>query len=74
MTACLRTREASEYIGITASTLEKMRGSGTGPLFVRATPKIILYRKADLDRWLSDRVCQSTADRTTADKTMAAFP
>ena len=61
--ACLRTPEASKYLSIAESTLEKMRVTGTGPQFVRVGTRTVAYRKADLDAFLDARVCTSTADR-----------
>lgn len=59
---CLRTPEASRYLEIPESTLEKMRVTGTGPSFVRYGTKSVRYRIADLDAWLATRVCKTTAD------------
>jgi len=64
--ACMRTPEASKYLGIAESTLEKMRVTGTGPAFIRVGTKTVVYRKADLDAYLAARVCKSTADRPMA--------
>lgn len=59
---CLRTPEASRYLSIPESTLTKMRVTGTGPKFVRYGTKSVRYRKADLDAWLENRLCMTTAD------------
>jgi excisionase family DNA binding protein len=62
MQNCMRTPDAAEYLGIPKSTLEKMRLTGDGPLYVKAG-RIVVYRKSDIDRWLECRVRQSTAGR-----------
>jgi predicted DNA-binding transcriptional regulator AlpA len=64
--ACLRTPEASKFLGIAESTLEKMRVTGTGPVFIRIGTRTVAYRKQDLDAFLAARVCQSTLDRPMA--------
>ena len=45
----LRTVEAAEYIGLTASSLEKMRGRGCGPRFVKLGSRAVGYRLDDID-------------------------
>lgn len=51
----LRTPEAAEYLGLAASTVEKMRLTGDGPRFVRLGGRAIGYDIADLDAWLDGR-------------------
>ena len=48
----LRTPAAAEYLGIAASTLEKMRVSGTGPEFERVGKKAIVYSVEALEGYL----------------------
>jgi predicted DNA-binding transcriptional regulator AlpA len=64
--ACMRTPAASRYIGIAASTLNKMRLTGDGPLFVKVGPRAVAYRRSDLDAWLEVRVRRSTSDGPAA--------
>jgi len=57
-----RTRQAAEYCGLAASTLEKMRGAGTGPRFIRLG-RAVGYDLRDLDRWLDgQRECSNRRD------------
>jgi predicted DNA-binding transcriptional regulator AlpA len=58
----LRTPEAAEYAGLSASTLEKLRLTGNGPAFQKAGPKIVVYYPDELDRWLSGQRRTSTSD------------
>lgn len=59
----LRTREAAEYIGLSASTLEKNRRTeGEGPPFVRISPNVVGYDIADLDVWLDEIKAQGCVD------------
>ena len=48
----LRTPDAAAYLGLSASTLEKMRSKGGGPRFKRLGGRAIGYDVRDLDRWL----------------------
>jgi predicted DNA-binding transcriptional regulator AlpA len=50
-----RTREAAEYLGLAASTLEKMRLSSDGPRFVRLGGRAVGYDVRDLDSWLDQQ-------------------
>jgi predicted DNA-binding transcriptional regulator AlpA len=57
---CLRSPEAARYLGISESTLNKTRLTGEGPPFVKVTPRVVAYRKADLDAYLEARLCRSS--------------
>ena len=48
----LRTREAAEYIGLSPSTLEKIRLQKKGPRFIRLGGRAVGYDIRDLDAWL----------------------
>ena len=48
----LRTQDAAAYVGLSPSTIEKMRCYGGGPKFIRLGGRAIGYDIADLDRWL----------------------
>ena len=61
----LRTPAAAEYIGIAASTLEKMRVSGTGPEFERVGKKAIVYSVDALETYLAQRRARSTSETDT---------
>jgi predicted DNA-binding transcriptional regulator AlpA len=67
----LRTPQAAEYVGLSASTLEKYRLYGTGPPYQKAGGKIIVYRPEDLDAWLNARRRRSTSDQTPISETGA---
>ena len=58
----LRTPEAAEYVGLSASTLEKFRLTGNGPVYQKAGSKIVIYRVEDLDAWLNAQRRNSTSD------------
>jgi excisionase family DNA binding protein len=52
---------AARYVGLSASTLAKMRLSGNGPAFLKLGRRV-LYRRADLDAWLESRLARNTSD------------
>lgn len=54
----LKTPEAARYLGLSASLLRKMRLRGCddpgvpGPSYIKLGPSLVLYERAELDRWL----------------------
>ncbi len=57
----LRVREAAARLGLSKSTLDKMRCDGRGPKFVKITGKIVGYDPADLDAYTESRKTTPTA-------------
>jgi len=47
----LRTEEAAAYVGLSKSTLEKLRVTGGGPVYA-ALGRVVVYRLEDLDAWV----------------------
>jgi hypothetical protein len=47
----LDTKNAALYLGLKEKTLAMMRGSGTGPKFIKRGR--VFYFKEDLDAWLN---------------------
>lgn len=60
--AKLRSREAAGYLGISPSTLAKMRLRGTGPVYLKIGARVVVYDRADLDRYVAARRRTSTSD------------
>lgn len=58
--ALLNVRQAAARLGLSKSTLDKMRAAGKGPRFVKSTDRAIRYDPVDLERWISAR--RSTPD------------
>jgi predicted DNA-binding transcriptional regulator AlpA len=58
----LRVREAAARLGLSKSTLDKMRCDGRGPRFVKITGKIVGYDPDDLDAYAEARKRQSASD------------
>jgi excisionase family DNA binding protein len=52
---------AARYMGISPSTLAKMRLSGDSPSFLKLGRRV-LYRRTDIDAWLESRVAHNTSD------------
>lgn len=50
---------AAAYLGVSSKTLANYRSRGIGPRFIKRGR--IFYRRSDLDSWLADGECQSTA-------------
>lgn len=60
--AVLRTPDAAKYIGLSPSTLTKMRlRGGDTPPFVKLGTRSVGYRLADLDEWVAGRRRSSTS-------------
>jgi predicted DNA-binding transcriptional regulator AlpA len=56
----LRTNGAAEYTGLSVSTLNKLRLSGGGPLYIKLGRSVV-YAPADLEAWLAGHRRRSTA-------------
>ena len=61
-TTKLRAPEAATYVGLSPSTLAKMRLRGDGPVYSKAGPRVVIYDKADLDAWLEGQKRRSTSE------------
>ena len=62
----LDTAGAAEYVKLSTPTLERLRLTGTGPVFAKLTPGprgSVRYRRADLDAWLASRIIRSTSEK-----------
>ena len=57
----LRTPQAAQYLGISASSLNKYRVFGGGPIFCKVGRSVV-YDSTDLDAWLASRRRASTSD------------
>jgi hypothetical protein len=63
----LRTVEAADYCGVSASLFRKFRKKGAvdpgehGPEFIRLSAMIIVYEIAALDAWLDSRKTRKAA-------------
>ncbi len=55
------TRRAAELLGMSRRTLEKWRGEGNGPPFLKLGRRV-LYATADLEAWVRSRRRRSTSE------------
>jgi len=62
VTTKLRAPQAASYVGLSPSTLAKMRLRGDGPIYSKAGPRVVIYDKADLDMWLEAQKRRSTSE------------
>lgn len=60
----MRVDAAASYLGLSESTLNKMRGEGRGPRFIRLGGRCF-YRREDLDAYVEQGVVE-TADSRAA--------
>lgn len=52
---------AAAFVGLSASTLAKMRLRGDGPPYIKLGPRRVGYIKDDLEQWVMDRRFSSTS-------------
>ena len=53
--------EAARVVGLSESTLAKLRLNGNGPVYCKLGRRVV-YRVADLDQWLQSRTTRDTTD------------
>lgn len=59
--AVVTTREAARFVGLSESTLAKLRLNGNGPTYCKLGRRVV-YRLADLEQWLQSRTARDTSD------------
>jgi predicted DNA-binding transcriptional regulator AlpA len=57
--ANIRVKQAAQHVGLSKSTLDKLRIFGGGPTFCKLG-RAVIYRTEDLDAWLAGRTRTST--------------
>lgn len=63
----MRTEAAAAFLKVKPSTLEQMRWRGMGPVYCRVG-RICIYRRADLEAFLSSHAFNSTTEAQAAKK------
>jgi predicted site-specific integrase-resolvase len=53
--------QAAERLGVSPQVLERWRGAGGGPVFVKLSGKFVRYRQQDLDAFVETNCRHSTA-------------
>ena len=57
----ISTIEAARIVGLSESTLAKLRLNGNGPVYCKLGRRVV-YRPVDLDHWLQSRTARETSD------------
>ena len=57
----LAVEDAAQRVGLSVSTLNKLRVFGGGPIFLKLGRRVV-YDPADLDAWLASKRRRSTSD------------
>jgi excisionase family DNA binding protein len=57
----LTAAQAAERLGVPPSVLERWRGTGEGPAYVKLSGKYVRYRQEDIDAFVEAHRRQSTA-------------
>lgn len=52
---------AARFVGLSESTLAKLRLNGNGPIYCKLGRRVV-YRPADLEQWLQSRTTRDTSD------------
>ncbi|EAQ33927.1 hypothetical protein NB311A_02687 [Nitrobacter sp. Nb-311A] len=55
------TSEAARLVGLSESTLAKLRLNGNGPTYCKLGRRVV-YRTVDLEQWLQSRTARDTSD------------
>ena len=53
--------QAAKLVGLSESTLAKLRLNGNGPLYCKLGRRVV-YRPSDLEQWLQSRTARDTSD------------
>jgi predicted DNA-binding transcriptional regulator AlpA len=64
--AVMRPPEAAKYLGLSTSTLAKMRLRGDGPVYLKLGKRTVAYRRVDLDAFLAQNLRRSTCEIVTS--------
>lgn len=57
----LLSQDAAKFVGLSESTLAKLRLNGNGPIYCKLGRRVV-YRPADLEDWLQSRTTRDTLD------------
>ena len=68
----LSEQELAAWLNTSRPTLQRQRGDGSGPEFVRLSERRIGYRKSAVERWLASRTASRGGGRDHPDELKAA--
>jgi len=60
-TTCLTVEDAARFLGLSPSTLAKLRLRGDGPAYCKLGRRVV-YLRRDLEEWLSSHRRRSTSE------------
>jgi hypothetical protein len=55
MNTYLTTKQVAEIFPLSVAWLERARQVGNGPLFIKVSPRKVLYSRAEIERFLAER-------------------
>jgi excisionase family DNA binding protein len=58
----LTTKDAAEYLGVSAAFLERDRWAGAKIPFIKIGTRSVRYRQADLDAYVESKLRRSTSE------------
>jgi predicted DNA-binding transcriptional regulator AlpA len=61
MSKVITATAAAKFVGLSESTLAKLRLNGNGPTYCKLGRRVV-YRPADLEAWLQSRTARDTTD------------
>jgi predicted DNA-binding transcriptional regulator AlpA len=61
VTKVITAAEAARILGLSESTLAKLRLNGNGPVYCKLGRRVV-YRPVDLEQWLQSRTTRDTSD------------
>ena len=53
--AILRQRDVLDLLGVSRATLTNWRNAGTFPPHIQLGPRIVAWRRADIEEWIASR-------------------
>ncbi|TKV78925.1 helix-turn-helix domain-containing protein [Bradyrhizobium elkanii] len=62
----LDVKAAAKHVCLSPGTLNRLRVTGDGPVFIRPVPGRVVYDVTDLDAWLWARRRKSTSEAEAA--------
>ncbi|KAB2671129.1 helix-turn-helix domain-containing protein [Ochrobactrum sp. LMG 5442] len=71
MSTNIRVKQAAAYLGLSKSTMDKLRHFGGGPRYFKLG-RTVVYDTADLDAWRNERATTSTWDAANSNQLSAA--
>ena len=57
-------QQVARYIGVSDAALRLWRSRGEGPPFFKAGPRLVRYRRTDIDAWIESRLSEGEDSRT----------